>query len=357
MFWLPIAISYFQYRNLTTAEGLQILSIYSLMIVVLEYPTGVIGDQYSHKFSVLSGLLSTALGFFLLSMDGSYLFFLFSSSFVALGLSLISGSDTALLHSVSMDFKKDYAKFNYQALLWTIFSTAVGSVLASIYMPLPYLITGIMFVISFLILYSVNVSKEISNSANIFHKGVEGLLYLKESTVVQSLIGVGVLVGTFTISLKWFYNPLFETMNIPLQYWGGLISIAMFLIAIGTKLYERNSERIHIKSVFSLFCLSIVFIGLTQSILLSLLGLFSVNTIRGYLQTQIDVYLNENLSSSVRASVLSLKSLLIRLFSSGYIFISSSVITNSRYILFFSVTAGVILIIGTISLWNKQFKT
>ena len=75
------------------------------MIVVLEYPTGVSGDQYSHKFSVLSGLLSTALGFFLLSMDGSYLFFLFSSSFVALGLSLIYGSDTALLHSVSMDFK------------------------------------------------------------------------------------------------------------------------------------------------------------------------------------------------------------------------------------------------------------
>ncbi len=354
MFWLPIAVSYFEFRNLTGAEGLQIISVYSLMIVLLEYPTGVIGDYYSHKFSVLAGFLSTALGFILLSLNGTYFYYLFSTVFVAIGLSLISGSDTALLHSVSSNFKNDYARFNYQSLLWTIVTTAIGSPLASIYMPLPYILTGVMFIISFLILFSIQVEKLASNSGNIFQKGMEGFSYVKNHSYVRSLIGVGVLIGTFTISLKWFYNPLFDVLQIPLHYWGILVSVSMLLIAVGTKLYERRSERININVTFSLFSLAIILIGITQSAILTLIGIFSVNTIRGYLQTQIDVYLNEHLNTSVRASVLSLKSLLVRLFSSGYIFISSGVIRNNQYFAFFGMTAMVILLSGLLLLRDKR---
>ena len=72
--------------------------------------------------------------------------------------------------------------------------------------------------------------------------------------------------------------------------------------------------------------------------------MLSVNAVRGYLQTMIDVKINDVLSDSVRASVLSLRSLLVRLFSSGYIFVSG--IALERYSFFFLFVVSAVIVAG-----------
>ena len=108
-FWISIVVFYFQSRDLSTEQVFQLVSLYSIAIVVFEYPTGVIGDFFSHKTSVTLGYLVTGISVFILGFDGSYLYYIFVLLLGALGISLISGSDTAVLHSVSKDFDKDYS--------------------------------------------------------------------------------------------------------------------------------------------------------------------------------------------------------------------------------------------------------
>jgi len=354
MFWLPIAVSYFEYRNLTVTQGLTIISLYSLLTVILEYPTGVIGDYYSHKISVILGLFFVGVGMCMLSLPGGMMYYFASSAFVSLGLSLLSGSDTALLHSISNNFKHDYAHINSLSLVWVVISTALGSILAGISMPLPYIVTGLTSIIASLIAITISTQPKNKNSGNVFDKAIEGVTYTFKSRSVISYIAIGTLVGTFTISLKWLYNPFFDYLHIPYALWGLVISATMLAIAVGTKLYSTYRNRFSLKSSLIVFVLLTGLLGFLVNLYVSVLLLLGFNVTRGFITTQIDIGLNEIISDSVRASVLSLKSLLIRLVSAGYIFASGFLIENSAFTLLFTVTAVIIGVGSMLSLKTNR---
>ena len=58
MWWFAIAPLYYIERGLTMEQVLIMLSVFSVMIVLAEYPTGIIADAFSHKKSVIAGMLS-----------------------------------------------------------------------------------------------------------------------------------------------------------------------------------------------------------------------------------------------------------------------------------------------------------
>jgi len=71
---------------------------------------------------------------------------------------------------------------------------------------------------------------------------------------------------------------------------------------------------------------------------------------RGILETQLDVSLNKKINDSIRASVLSLKSLVSRLISSAYLMIAGGLIANGEFLVLMVIAAVLIAVLGTISL-------
>ena len=69
-FWAAISVLYMMSRGFTTGEAFFIGGWYYLFSLLLEYPTGVIGDRFSHRLSVTLGYLILATGFFFMTESG-----------------------------------------------------------------------------------------------------------------------------------------------------------------------------------------------------------------------------------------------------------------------------------------------
>lgn len=342
VFWLPIIVSYFQYRGLSLDMSYMLLSIYSFCIVILEYPTGVIGDYFSHKISLRIGYFLVALAFVLMGLNGGMLLYVISLFVGATGVSLVSGSDDAVLISVSDKYESDYREIRSFSIVFSIVATVLGGVLYKIYPPLPIFFTALSFLISFVSVMFIRKKTEMEEfEGNIFDKAFSSLDFVKKKNFVRYLIIYASLVAAFFSSSKWFYNPIFESIGVDESLLGVGISFLMLLSALGTRFSKKYS--------FYYWRYSLVFLGLLISlglgignaiVVLPMIGLF---LFRGIAETQLEIRLNKKIPDSMRASIVSLKNLLMRLLSAIYLGVAGVGVESLGLGNFFVITALVLL--------------
>jgi len=316
-FWMVIVVVYLQNRGLTLTQIYQMLSVYYLAVVVLEFPTGVIGDYFSHRISVMIGQFIIGVAFIALALNGGFFYYLAVLLFAALGIALASGSDTALLHSLSKDFKHDQSQIRIFTTLVAVIATTVGSIIASFSFAIPFILTGIFNLIAAFLLLSVKDRNHVKNEGNIFNTAFRALKYVKGNKKLMSLMIISGIVGAFSFSIKWFYNPLLQMVNVPLLFWGILISIAMLVPLVGVKIFQKKKSA-HLLLALIIFIISIIPIGIAGLAMVPIVFLYFNSAIRGYLETYLDVEMNNEIETNERASILSLNNLLIRFGASIY---------------------------------------
>ncbi|MEK7526468.1 MAG: hypothetical protein AAB546_03240 [Patescibacteria group bacterium] len=343
-FWVVTLVLYFQFRGLTLVQALQVISIYSILVVVLEYPTGVIGDYFSHRTSVLLGNIVVIVAFALLSFPGSFAYYVFLFFLFALGMALVSGSDTALLHSLSKDFKKDLAQTTPYALILSVITISIGSLAAAYDMRYPIYLS---FLFSLLALPLVIFLKDYQyqrEEGNIFSTAFRGIKDITSNSRLKNLIIVSSVFGAFFLSIKWFYNPLFEKINIPVTFWGLITSGAFLLIAVGVQLY-RKKDSFGLAATSLLTLAAIFLIGVTSYWLVPLFGIWLMHILRGYQDTLLGVEMNEAITTNRRASILSFDSLLTRLGSAIYIAGAGLLLPKTSFLVLMLIT---ILFVGSL---------
>ncbi len=360
-FWVIVIVLYLSTKNLTTEQIFQTINVYYLMSMLLEYPTGVIGDYFSHKLSVLLGYILLAIALVFVTVANSYLSVIFFYFIYAVGGTLISGSDSALLYSLSKDFKKEVSQIKIWGTLVSAGALTVGGWLGSIDLRYPFYATALFFAFSFLLLFSVKekVSREKRRKkfGNIFSLAKEGLREVKANKELLYLLVVASVGGSLYYNLKWMYNPLFMELGIDVKYWGFIGGSALFCIVLGAFLYKKTKER-KIVWPFLFLLLAVILTGFTFSPLISLFGLLLVHLVRGYFGTKMSVEISRTVSDKVRASVLSFKSLLIRLGTMGMVTIIGFVLGHGSFMILMPVLAGIIVLIAgypVLKLSSKSF--
>ncbi len=343
-FWMAIAVVYLQNRGLTLSQIYQALSIYYIAVVLLEFPTGVIGDYFSHRISVMLGHFILGIAFIALALGGGFNYYLAILLFAALGIALSSGSDTALLHSLSKDFKQDQSQLRFYTSLVAVLTTTLGSIIASYNLTLPFIATGIFNFVTAFLLLSMKNTNHVRKEGNIFKTAFSALEYVKNSKKLMSIMIISGVIGAFSFSIKWFYNPLLQMIDVPLSLWGALISIALLVPLIGVKIFQKSKSG-SLLFVLFLFIVSIVPIGIAGLSLVPLAFLYFNGGIRGYLEAFLDVETNNAIETSERASILSLNNLLIRLGASVYTPIAGLVLEKNSFITMTSGTAILIFLI------------
>lgn len=345
-FVTPIFVFYFtEMRDIPLGTVFQILGIYYAATVIFEYPTGVIGDHFSHKLSVLLGGFISAIALLLLSLPGEVFWYIFCALLLALGEALISGSDTALFQSVSSNFQSDYARMRFFALLSTFAAMSLGGIVATIDLRLPiYLSAGASFLGSCIILF-IQTTKSSSVQGNIFSTAKNGLVHVHSTPILQYLLVVSLLLSGFFFFVKWIYNPLFETLGLPLELWGLLAGIAPLMIAFGAKAYHKNPHW-NISLTGTMLLLSICGIGMIFFAVLSLTSIYIAFFLRGYIETSLTVRINHHLIDGIRASIFSLNSLLIRGAAMLFTFVSGILIEQTSLTFFLFGTAAFLFLAG-----------
>ncbi len=210
-------------------------AVYSLLVTISEVPTGVIGDKFGHRTSVLIGKLLLCIPYVLYifspTIVGLYLSFLF----FGIGDSLVSGSEEAQIHSNSEkgSFKKNLSR----VMPNDIFGGVVGTAVASI----TYALLGSG---AFVILLALNASTRFLSAVTTYFTDKStrhynnkdshmidimkvGLRHIRKSTILRNLTIVKMLTVSAQYVVYGLYAPYFEEAGVSKVFIGLVLTFGL----------------------------------------------------------------------------------------------------------------------------------
>ncbi|MCK9368861.1 MFS transporter [Candidatus Dojkabacteria bacterium] len=315
IFWIPVAVLYFQYRGLSLSQMYWIVSLQSLLVVVLEYPTGVIGDYFGHKTSVFWGYIFTGLGLMLVSLNLPFWGYCLVFSLTSLGGALTSGSDIALLYSVSKDFKKDSAWIGSVTGIIFPVTVALSGIIGRWSLPITFFLSGATTIASAVFIFFIKHKVVKKKKGNIFSTAKKGLIEVNTNRNVSFIIYSSAVILMYGLSQKWIITPSFERINIGVEYYGLIFAALSLVMGQAGQIYKRVG---HIKEWILLLVCFIASV-LVVFKFISIPMIFIIYLIFGYYKFQSDIVINKFIEGSVRASALSYRSLIAKLLEFGFI--------------------------------------
>lgn len=82
-------------------------SWYSFWYFIFEVPTGIIADKIGRKYTLTFGAVICTVGLIVYSVQPNFLLFLLGEFILALGSSLASGADEAILYEILKEESKE----------------------------------------------------------------------------------------------------------------------------------------------------------------------------------------------------------------------------------------------------------
>jgi len=337
--FVPIIVVFLKYKTHSSARALSIIGVYSLVIMLAELPTGVIADTFGTKRTTLLGVASAILGSLVLGYGNTYSVLLLGEILIAISVSLRSGADSAFLFGISPDIGayKKYESFSNSARYIALCTSSLaGSFLFGINKELPFVTSSIMFAAGFLFASFIpekNLGKSIAG------KGVADrkmhLNEFKKLFRIKGLIPIiilSALTGVFFSTVYWLVQPYLQSVGFPEKFFGLVYALSFVSSAFGSfvsgkiRFKERNNY------------LQIVWLGVAGMLIPVFLYLFRSPTgilflllnqfLIGFSYPVIFSAIQKKIGASkLRATALSLESLIQRLFLTIMIFFISTAIS------------------------------
>jgi hypothetical protein len=338
--------------------------VYSAVVLGFEVPTGVVADKFGAQRSVNAGYLVGFIGIVILSLFPTALVFVLSTFLRAFGSTLVSGADEALLYEsckiADLNYKQETSKKGSNELLGSVLTGLVVSATVlllkdSAYLGLMYGTAAVQLAIVILTLGLSDIrtkTKKTNHALQIISKSAD---LVRTNRIIRTLAIVG---GLIVVNEYFFYG--FYAQYLKEQSVSELV--AGFVFTLGSLLnyfLYRNSYKLE---KYLTFEKALVVIKLSSVLLYGYLAVATNN----YLVTLASIaliasfklespivndYINQEIDSEVRATVLSSLSLISRLSKMITTFGISAVVGTTSLKTGFGVQAGFTLIGLAISYW------
>lgn len=324
MLTMPILFLFYKDNGLSTQDLFLLKAVYSFSIVLLEIPSGYLGDVWGRKASLVLGSILGFIGFALYCVSTGFWTFLACEVILGAGQSFISGSDSALLYDSLKAGKreKEYLKTEGRMISAGNFAEAVAAPLgvliamASLRTPF-YFQTIIAFAAVPAALTLVEPERRKMKGHTSFGQ-ILGIIRfaMKEHKGLQAAILYSSVMGTATLTMAWFVQPYFVHLALPLALFGILIPMLNLITGfVGIRAY-RVEQRLGREGIIWFVAVGIPAGYLLMGLLGPLSGLiclFLFYGVRGVATPVLRNQINEITPSDIRATVLSIRSLIIRL--------------------------------------------
>ncbi len=155
--WMPIFWLYMTERGLGFDEIMLLSALYSVIVIVVEIPTGAFADRIGRRKSMMAGALALVASGLVAYVAHSLAVFACAEVLAAVSMSLCSGADSAYLYDLlAVEGRSDeYAKREGTASAWhqagSAGAFAAGGLLGEIDLALPYLATAVVGFGAFLV--------------------------------------------------------------------------------------------------------------------------------------------------------------------------------------------------------------
>lgn len=323
MLYMPVVVPFYMENSLGMSEVMLLQGIYSVAIVMMEIPSGYFADVLGRRKTLLIGTVLGFFGFFTYSLSFGFWGFLLAEIILGLGQSLISGADSAMLYDSLLDQKreKEYLKFEGRITSFGNISEAaagvLGGFLATLSLRAPYIGQSLIALIAIpAAWYLVEPVRHKTMENPRFSDIIKIVRYsLFENIKLRRNILFSALIGTATLTMAWFVQPLFQRIELTIEWYGILWSALNLIVgltaAVAYKIESGLGERASVILIAILIPAGYLAIGPTKTyFVIPLLFLFYI--VRGFATPVLKDYINRMAESNVRATILSVRNFIIR---------------------------------------------
>lgn len=368
-FFIPVLALFYIASRVTLEQFTLIIGVFSLSILLLEIPSGVIADILGKKKTLLISRFMYIVEIFMIAFFDGFWIFLVAKIVSGMGISLSSGTGSALLYDTlkKMGREDEHKKISGKLSTITNVSMAfvfiIGAYLFSLnyklpaIVSLPFIIMG--FILTFFLKepYKSGKNLTIKNSWNHLK---EGLLFFKNSKYVKFITFFSLFVlSTISIILS-LSSVYFEQILIPISLIGVISFIASMITAYSSKKAHKLYDYLGDKRSF-VFAGIIIVLGIfLVSLLIPYYGIFAyllIPLVSGFLVVIISDYTNKHINSSHRATLISIKNFFVS-FGIFLLFPFIGKLIGLKSMDFAFKIFGIIIFIGLIFVWiiSRKFK-
>ena len=319
MIVMPIIVLFFESKGLSLTQIMILQGTYSLFVALFEIPSGFFADIYGRKNSLVIGSIFLFLGYVIFSFFSGFNEFLFAEILLGIGGSLISGADSAILYDTLLEIKEEdeYTKIEGRTYAIGNFSEGIAGVLGgflamtSLNMPV-YIQTIVMF-LSIPIAMTLVEPKSSYKLAKSFSSIIT---VVKDTFIYQRKLRWYIVysssMGIATLSIAWFVQPFLMEIDTPIIYYGIIWAFLNFTAGI-TSYYSYLFNNHNLLIYISLIMItSLILLGFNISYF-GLIFIILIYLLRGVITPKLRNLINMNSTSERRATVLSLRSFVIRI--------------------------------------------
>ena len=325
MLIMPIVALFYNDNGLDDFAIFVLQAVYSLSVALLEIPSGYMADVIGRKKSLLAGSLLGTLGFAIYSLSSGFYGFLLAEVVLGLGASFISGSDSAMLYeSLAAMQKKDWY-FRLEGRITslghfaeTLAALAGGLIAATLSYRSVYICQTL---VAALAIPAAFYLLEPPRQRRIQRPGLRHIIQvcrhsllrdrkLSSSLLLSSLIGTCTLCMAWTCQVYFVHMGLTEKSIAPL--WVALNLTVALMAAFAASLVAKMGRSLAILLIVLVIPASFFLLGLLP-LLPALLVLFVFYGVRGFATPLLKDLVNGYCASETRATVLSLRSMVIRI--------------------------------------------
>ena len=324
VFFWPIFFVFYQERAGLTVPVILWLQSYSVgMRAVLDFPFGALADRYSRRGCLAASSLAFVVGSGLLLLWPTLVAAVVAETCFAAAAALKSGADSALLYDAlaGEGARELYARAESRGQAITAFGSGaaavLGGVMAGIDIRLPYLITAITALLSAPLAWRLGrASRHVSTRDSTWSLMRAARVEAAARAEVRWVMALAAFSVVASHIYFYLQQPYLRTVGVPVAFFGVFFAATKLVAAVVADRAHRVDIGYGPRGATLLMAAAPTVGFAAMSVAtrpLDGLWLLSRGVLDGLWQPLLNVYLNRLVDSRLRATMLSLQSLVARL--------------------------------------------
>jgi MFS family permease len=326
MLFMPVWIVFMQVeRDLTLTQVTVMLGASWLVSAFAEVPTGALADTVGRRTSLLIGTVLVAGGTALVAFLPGY-WLIFGAYLVwSVGLALQSGADMALLYDTLRTAGREDEYEHVAGRSFAIMqlaqgvSSVAGGLLAGIALHLPLVATSVCTAAGLVFLLALREPPAAHTERRSYRRTLaEAADLVRRRRGLRPLMLFGATLGVVPWLLAFvLFQPYLDARAVPIA-WFGVLFLLLRLAGVtgsrlGPRVIARDARPRWLTTVPLLFGVLFVLMAVVPAWGMAFALMLVVGFLQGCLRPVLSDLLNQRLEARVRATVLSLQSLLLTL--------------------------------------------
>ncbi|MHA1729317.1 MAG: MFS transporter [Promethearchaeota archaeon] len=326
----PVLVLFFtEWGGITLTQVLLLQAWFMGWMFILEIPTGTIADYFGRKISLILSQTIMIAAVLVYSSVPLFSVFLLGEFLFALALTLSSGASEAFIYDTLIDTDQEsesdkvFGRIQSASLMGILSGSLLGSLITVLFgvrecfsfMVFP---TIIGLFLSLLLKEPMRHEKDKSGQ-NMMQILKDGIKHIRKNKIVQLLIIDILVISIIAYFIIWLWQTRLQTIGVELGYFG-IINFGMLLgqiiwINCTDKIKKVVNSRKSILTITAFLTgTGFLIAGVSSNIFLAILGIIMAATFGLSRRVLLIGYLNKNIPSEQRATIISTAAMLRQFF-------------------------------------------